>query len=249
MNELITVSISTFENRIINALELSKSFLNYGFNVLIVHQSNKAYDGDMCGVNYIHTQTKGVTKSRNIAINNVKTKYMWFMDDDITIVDEDIKRVGYIVGENNDNTLIFRVVDEYGCLRKRYKKGGFNNNKFSILNTGTIEILVDVEFIKNNGVLFPEDLGAGASLPLGDESVFLSRILERNGKIISIECSPITHPKESSGLKWTESHFLAKKKSFNYIFGRCGWLLFFIFCLYKYKKIKERELKIRSLVF
>ncbi len=46
---------------------------------------------------------------------------------------------------------------------------------------------------------FPEDLGAGSALPVGDEAVFLAQFIDAGKKIQHVSAVVCSHPDESSG--------------------------------------------------
>ena len=72
--------------------------INNNFNYLIIHQipnkNNKKYEQFIknlpSNVRYISTNTVGLSKSRNIGLNNAQGEYIWIMDDDVIILDSSL---------------------------------------------------------------------------------------------------------------------------------------------------------------
>lgn len=215
----ITIAISTYGDRYDSALDLAVLFKKEGFEVLIVHQAEKAVDVTP-SLNYVFTPTKGVAKSRNIAIATVKTKFIWFMDDDISVELEELNLFLDNIENNIDkNCHLCCVKDESGALRKKYHIAQ-SLTKRNILNVGTIEIVADVNFVKQHNLRFNEKYGAGTDMPLGDESIFLAQIINAGGVLARYHDAPLVHPKESSGTKWGFKEYRSKYASFIEIYGR-----------------------------
>jgi glycosyltransferase involved in cell wall biosynthesis len=246
----ITVAISTYESRLDDALRLAKAFRLHGFPILIVHQAKEiAGVLSIDGVQYIHLDSVGVTRSRNAAIEAVSTEYIWFMDDDVTVLGAGVKRLVSSLGQYQGDVFRCRVIDEFGLLRKNYKCDGYRENKFTILNAGTIEIIARRKFLIDSGVRFPTDLGAGSSLPVGDESVFLSAAIDSGATVVSIDCSPVGHPAESSGKVISKTHMKAKKVSIFRVFNSLGWPAFFAYCFVKRAHIKKSGMGFFEVLF
>lgn len=217
----ITIAISTYGDRLCSALDLAMLFYKESFEVLIVHQAELAVEVNT-SLNYIFTPTKGVAKSRNIAISAVKTKFVWFMDDDVSLNSEGLIEFLENIKNNKDAVChLCCVKDEYGELRKRYHIAQ-NLSKRNILNVGTIEIVADVDFLRKYNLRFNENYGAGTDMPLGDESIFLAQVINAGGALNRYFNAPLVHPRESSGTNWGMKEYRSKFSSFIRIFGWIG---------------------------
>lgn len=239
----ITVAIATYNERYKNAIRLAKSFVKFDFKVVIIHQTTDDFlmkdltlDKDL---DYQHLSTIGVTNSRNKAIDYCKSKYLWFMDDDISILDE----LNNICDINFSSLagVTLRVTDETGNFRKRYPDAGKIITRRDSLSVGTIELIVDVEFIKLHGIYFPVEMGAGSLLPVGDEAVFLSRIICNGGMIKHVDLSPISHPKESSGTQDNKLTIISKGYMLKKVYGFKG-IFPLIYLIFKLKGGSKSEI-------
>ncbi|CAH1522046.1 Glyco_trans_2-like domain-containing protein [Vibrio owensii] len=198
--EDITVAISTYESRISQALIVESKFCRLGFKTMIIHQSKNpdSYEQNDSRCKIIKIGSFGVTKSRNVAIKNVTTEYIWFMDDDIDVLEE---QVFEFISEMpiEAEVISTRVLNETGKPRKRYPEKGYITAKRRTLGVGTIELIAKVRFLKENKINFPEFMGAGTDLPVGDEAVFVSKILDSKGRLYHCDKSMVIHPDDSSG--------------------------------------------------
>jgi glycosyltransferase involved in cell wall biosynthesis len=224
----ITIAISTFGERIVNAMRVGEVFTKSGFEVLVIHQSaSDSFDKlksrvfDTGNVKYIHLNNIGVTNSRNCAIENCKSKYIWFMDDDIDIDNSQINEL-LNVELSQCAAYTLRVRDENGKYRKVYPSNHKKLSKRDFLAVGTIEIIAEIDFLIKNKIYFPFDMGAGTSLPVGDEAVFLTQILNKKGGVIHIDSAPIIHPEFSSGQLLTDETIVSKGVMLSRVFGFIG---------------------------
>lgn len=219
----ITVAISTHGDRVLKAIELAKSFDKLAMKVVVIHQAHNCISNSEIDSNiaYVHLNSVGVTKSRNKAIELCKTRYLWFMDDDVELDSQGISR---LITTDCDGFvgITFRIKDEYGALRKNYPEQGKIMNRRDALSIGTIELLVDVEFIRQQQIFFPVDMGAGSKLPIGDEAVFVAKIIRNKGLLKHISATPLVHPAESSGTQESKINVVSKGFMLRKVFGWQG---------------------------
>ena len=93
-------------------------------------------------------------------------------------------------------------------------------------------MLIRVDAIKNAGISFDENFGAGVENYLGDEYIFIADALRAGLKGVHLPVVVAQHPTESSGSKWgSERDLSARAKVFSRVFGpfapimRLGFLL------------------------
>ena len=116
----------------------------------------------------------GLSKSRNQAILISETDFIWFLDDDVQLVNKDINKALAII--NNVDAEFFRV--KIGCIEwpektfKKYKKTN-KIRKLNLLQISSIEIIADLGFIKKNKITFNEKIGLGTNFNACEENNFL----------------------------------------------------------------------------
>lgn len=176
-------------------------------------------------VTYIASDTIGVAKSRNILIKRATADIIYFCDDDVRLR-EDIYTL--LVNQHqkfSDNVILFSIKDDNGSFRKNYPREIIKKTRMNILSVGTIEIS-----IKNKKVPeFPEDMGAGSNLPIGDEAVFLSRVLADKGTILFFPETIAFHPMESTGLVPDARSVIARGVTLKRVFGIMAPFLAIVF--------------------
>ncbi len=243
---------STYQSRIYQLINNLPPF-NPNVNIVIVHQVNDlAMDyldvtniiRNRNDVVYIRSSTKGVARSRNIAINNSRSDIVLFCDDDVVYSCDFYNN---IVGQYNEydcDFITFAIsrfgvsgLGRFGCTKKRH-------NLMSILSVGTIEVSVRRDFLIKNNILFPENLGAGEKYYLCDEPVFLSRCIKSKGHGIYIPKIICSHPDISSGSNFSDNNALKSRQlCFKYIFGRfIGAALYTIFIVKNINKVGFRKI-------
>ncbi|EFC0392434.1 glycosyltransferase family 2 protein [Escherichia coli] len=243
----LTIAISTYGERIVNAKKIALEFSRNGFRVDIIHQADnpdiiEEEIIDNKQIRYFYQNSKGVTKSRNYAIDVCTTKYIWFMDDDITFDYDNIHQLyGVLKKINCDNVSVCltRIKDENGQPRKKYPQSGKIYNKRKIISVGTIEIIADATFLKRNDIKFDENFGAGAAYPVGDEALFLNDVLDSNGSIYHFDLYFLFHPKDSSGIYRSKLHFYSKGIVFRRLYGVIGLFYILYLILFRFNFFKE----------
>jgi hypothetical protein len=159
------------------------------------------------------------------------------MDDDVHLVESEVEKTIANLNHETAGFFVVEVSDETGIKRKKYLKRGGAYSRFKTLNIGTIEVIVLLSAVRANNVRFPTFMGAGSDLPVSDEAVFLSRLLENGIKGVHLGMTPLIHPAESSGTCLSTSFYISKAVAFKLIFGRVvGLLLFSLFIIKNFKK-------------
>jgi GT2 family glycosyltransferase len=147
--------------------------------------------------------TKGVAKSRNKAIWLARGEYLVFSDDDVTFDMAGLESAIDFLDKNPKYSLLLaQAVDETGNLRKRYPTTMTKLNNFNSARAATYEMLIRVDAVRQLGVQFDEDFGAGAKNYLGDEYIFIVDLMKAGGKCVFAPITIAMHPTESSGSRW-----------------------------------------------
>ena len=162
----------------------------------------------------------GVTKIRNKVLDHATGDYLIFADDDIRFNEEGIRQAIQEMETTKLALLLGQAVDEDGSLRKSYPSSKQMLTKLNSGKAATYEMLVNVKRVREAGVSFDENFGAGAKdTYLGDEYIFIADLLSKG-----LPCSfyPIvlaTHPTDSSGSGWgTDRDRRARAMIFDRVF-------------------------------
>jgi len=199
INCKLTVALSTFGDRINNLLCFN---FDHRVEYIILWQSSTDNNFPFPNnVSLLRIDGYGVALSRNKAIANTKTDWIWFMDDDVFIPESSITHALSLIEKAGSlDVFISSVKSPDGAILKKYNVNQSNKIR-TVLNVGTIQIIANINQIKKANARFPINMGAGTENNLCDEPVFLNRLL-KNTKDLNFIFSPalyVVHPAESSG--------------------------------------------------
>jgi len=146
-------------------------------------------------VSFIWAKHLGLSKSRNEALRNISSDYIWFLDDDVEISCADIDNLLELL-RNNPEVDFFRV--KIGCIEwhdkffKNYKPVK-QVNKLNLLQVSSIEIIARTSFIKGHYIQFNENIGLGTSYQGGEEIHFLLDAWEKGASFRFIDQVLVRH--------------------------------------------------------
>jgi len=164
-------------------------------------------------ITIIESQTKGLSKSRNIALLNCKTEYALIADDDIEYITEGLEKVIKIIQNESPDFATFKIKTYEG--QPEYKdypkeKKCIDENYEGWLSS--IEILLNIDKIKTKRIKFDQRFGLGTLLKKGEENILIYDLLTNGLKGIYYPIYIVKHPFESSGKKATSErlHYFLK---------------------------------------
>ena len=171
----ISVIISTMDDRIGSIVDLvSHEKIKY----IVVHQVSSGFTLNNAStlkvknylnrkdVLYIYTSELGLSKSRNIGLDNCITKYAHILDDDVKVNDiNNLISLTCDFDKYDAHVLISRVITDEGSLFKSYPHNSYKYNTLSCVSVSSIEMAVDVEFLRLHKLKFDERFCLGTSLP------------------------------------------------------------------------------------
>jgi GT2 family glycosyltransferase len=162
-----------------------RHFSNY--NILIINQTKtNKLSSEFPSVRVINSLEIGLSKSRNLAIENAIGKILIIADDDIIYQKDFIEKI--IVAHNKlyEATIVnFCAIKENGAYLKKYPTNSKQQlNAMEILNVSSIEMTIKKEKLHSIGTRFDENFGLGSnSFEMGEETVFLFDLKRKNQQI------------------------------------------------------------------
>ncbi|WP_181390615.1 glycosyltransferase family A protein [Sphingobacterium athyrii] len=218
--------------------------MNVGDDYVVVNQI--ATD---CLVNYqrdssifVSLNEKGLSRSRNKAIQCASGDIGVIADDDLTYVSNYQEIINKAYAENQDADIIIFKANSFGSNVRKLHDFGKNSRRlsfFDILKVSSVLITFRVQSIKDNNIYFDERFGSGSgSFSSGEENIFLKDCLDKGLKvyyypaiILNIDLS------ESSWFKgFNKDYFISKGALFNILFNNFSMFYSLIFLLKNYKK-------------
>ena len=225
----IDIAISTLNDGIYNPK------FRDDFNYIIIHQVTNKKDYHQyvltlpSNVRYIRSDTIGLSKSRNLAIENTNADYLWIMDDDVEIKDGVLKYIEYLINKN-EKTAMFVVSHSHEDIEYIGNKDIRSVNRISAMNIFSIDMILNIKLIKD--IRFNESFGLGAKYPSGEEYIFAMNLISKKMEILKSKKVCSYHPLVSSGQDFYSSSVKLKAKlemfkiANGYFIGNILYLLF-----------------------
>ena len=161
-------------------------------------QENKLEDITKGQNRLLNFLERGLSRSRNRALENAKADICVIADDDMVYDDEYEKNILEAHEKYPEADIIaFYVIDEDGTPRKKVRKEG-KINLLTSLKLASVQLTFKRKRIIDSNVKFDEQFGAGAKLYMGEENIFLANCLKKKLKIYYV-------PKKIAMLKKCDS--------------------------------------------
>ncbi|SHH04385.1 glycosyltransferase family 2 protein [Flavobacterium johnsoniae] len=220
------------------------------FSVLIINQTQKEkiLNSDYSNVRVINSFEKGLSKSRNLALENALGKILVIADDDVVYQEGFITKITDAYNKFPAAAVIqFSAVNSNGDLIKKYPSNSkVNLNSFDILNVSSIEMTLNKTVIDASQIRFDENFGLGAVFEMGEEAVFLSDLKAKNKQLVFDPQVIVMHenPTSSEKRNITDKYYI-QGALFSRIFKKkyIVWLFIKLFFDLKQNKINFRNIK------
>lgn len=214
----------------------------YKQSFIIINQLINIHESKYNHKNLFSFKEKGLSKSRNRAIELCDSDIALISDDDVVYSDEIEKIISKAFKENSEADIItFQFLkDDNTLYKKNYKKEKFWHDIYTLARVSSVEIAFKVDKVKNKNIKYDENFGLGSIFPTGEEYIFLSDALKNGLKILYIPIPILIHPDESSGGQFIGNPLLVESKGalFYRIFGIKSYIISLIFTFKKNKLAK-----------
>lgn len=168
---------------------------NIQSDVIVINQCDKSdvdkfiyknKNGLSCLTKFISTTERGLSKSRNMAIENATADICLICDDD-EILDDDypVKILSAFEENPTADVIAFQIADAGKKYPAKKKKIGY----VGALKLASWQLAFRRENIIEKGIRFDETLGSGVSKAGGEENMFVYDCLRKGLKVIFV---PIT---------------------------------------------------------
>lgn len=238
----IELLLSTMNNRI----DVLKQ-LNIKTDVVVVNQcddsSIKELEFNGYHVTWINSITRGLSRSRNIAIKYSKADFIVLTDDDLEYREDYANIILESFEKYNDaDVLAFKV----NGIEKKFKDYSDNSKRISFFGSmkkSSVELVFRREAIVQNGIKFNENFGSGAEFKMGEENIFLFKCLKKNLKIQYVPyIIADLHMTKSTWFKgYNRKYFYDRGAIYYEMFGRFAPIMIFQFIIRK-RDLYRREI-------
>lgn len=169
------------------------------FNILIINQTTKdaLLHSQHPSVRIVNSFDRGLSKSRNLLIENAYHKIGLIADDDLVFVEGfDEKVAGGFNRFPMAAAVKFITTTFEGVPFRNYPpKPVARLTAMQRLNSTSWEIAINIEVVRKSGIKFDTRFGLGAMFPLGEEPIFINE-LHNAGYQVSHEPEIIVTHKE-----------------------------------------------------
>lgn len=200
-------------------------------------------------IRIISYKGKGLSESRNIAIDNSKSEIGIIADDDVIYKKEYLETVlKQFNGNQLLDILIGKIETPIGQPEyKNYRKDSKKINLYSLGSISSIEISFRNQKIKERKIKYDLSFGLGSNqFPNGgEENIFISDCLRSNLLVKYVPEYVVQHPYESTGKvnKFDENYFRFLG-AFSYrLFGEIGFGMLVYYLIRHRKKINKLSKK------
>ncbi len=182
---VLTIAVSTIKENLpalLAYLGEERRLLSVSVHFLVISQL-ESHDQHYFekGIEVISSTERGLSKSRNLAIERTKTEWVWFQDDDIKVIPDKISGLIYFLSRTDDDLVLCRVgsLENPSMHFKNYKR--YNVLPFFLsFRVSSIELIVRSDFVRSARIRFDENLGLGGRLPSCEENLFFYDVVVKN---------------------------------------------------------------------
>jgi len=220
---------------------VASQVLSQGCSGLIINQVKAQPEFEIRSKNLriIHLEERGISRSRNRALDHALGDILLLTDDDTELLDGFSRTLVEAFDRHPEADIItFQTLNQNGEKRKAYSNQPFRHNLRTLMRVSSIEVALRRKSLEKIPHSFDESFGLGSRFPTGSETVFLSDALSKGYQILYCPEAIVRHPHDSSGraLFQNEDLMEAKGAMFYRIFG---WKAYAICIYFAWRKRKE----------
>ncbi len=217
-------------------------------NILIVNQTSEPnlLKSDYTNVRVINSFEKGLSKSRNLAIENANADICLIADDDV-VFEPDFSQIildAYISNQDAD-ILTFQTLTTHNEAYSKYPKSTTRLKPF-LKKVLSIEVTFKRASIISHSSRFNENFGLGGHFEDSETYLFLRQaILNNNLKAYFVPRFIVKHQPTSSSDDVASDRFIYARSALNYkLYGRFSYLyiLKLLFSLARKGKLKFSQI-------
>jgi len=244
----LEILVATMHRTSLDFLDAMFAKSGFGhFKVLIINQTdeNSLLHSNNPKIRVINSFEKGLSKSRNLAINNATGAICLNVDDDVVFVKGFSEIIADAFNEYNTPIVTFETLTTEGKSYWKYPKKAMPHNSYVSRKTLSIEIAFKVSEIIERNLYFDERFGLGAQFEDAENFVFLNDA-KKKGLMPYFCPKPLTiHPPlSSSDAVGTDRLLYAKAAIMAYAYNNLSylWVFKFVFFIYRKKYIPLSEI-------
>jgi len=153
--------------------------------VLVINQCPDGSEGDLPAdvddgrVRMRSFAERGISRSRNRALDLARGRRLLLADEDCTMVSDvaAIVERAFARDPAAGGVTFQHRIEQGEVPSRRYRRRSFRHGRFSIVRVASVEIVLDREAVGD--LRFDERFGLGTSCPIGEENLFLGALRRR----------------------------------------------------------------------
>ena len=232
---------------------------NLNCNCCIINQCDKEDHIEIIRrgyhINKYNMNERGLSKSRNAALDKSKAEIVLLCDDDENCI-HDLESTIVTEYKNNPEAdiIVFDVSVKRGAKEELLKKGWSSPkwlNKFSVLKVASVQISLKKASIQKRGIRFDEAFGAGSEKGgAGEEVIFLEDCLRNKLKIryVPIKIATVVNEESSWFNGFTTEYFVRRGESTKRMLGWLSVPYALYFAVFKYSLYSPNTNFIKALI-
>lgn len=247
--ERLEVLISTM-NR--NSLEfLDGMFIHNDrseFQILIINQTREGciLKSDQPNIRVINSFEKGLSRSRNLALEHALAAIVLISDDDVVFEKNFHKTILKAFNEKPDASVITFKAKNFDSLPYRnYPDVTFKHSLKTIKGVISWEITLNLNNLKSLNVKFDERFGLGAEFETAEEYILTREVISKGGISYFYNDFIVSHPNFNSGMDLGSDKIVYARAALNYKlygFKAYFWIPRYMFFLIRNRYIKLNEI-------
>jgi len=239
-NPTLEILISTMNRKDLSFLEKMFPVLDLEqYQLLIINQTKLDEDlvSDVEGIRVINSREFGLSKSRNLAIENATGDILVIADDDIEYLPNFKKTILEAYEKYNQASLIsFQYLDKHSALSKIYpKKEGYIKHTKQYLSS--VEMTFKASHIQEHKLRFNVDFGLGAKFVCAEEQLLRHEVISRGLKVVFVGTPILIHKGKTSASDMGRPNLIRATTAYKYLVYKNWayiWLFKYVFFLYRH---------------
>ena len=226
--------------------------LHISGNCLVVNQCDReSYDDiieETRAVRYIETMERGLSKSRNMAIQNADAEVCILCDNDVEYVEGYEQLICDAFERHPEADIIVFYIKRKEKPQPNYPTER-RMNYLSVLKIFSPEIAFRREAVLKAGIQFDEMFGAGAKYYLGEENIFLYDCLRAGLKIqyMPVQIATLKETESTWFRGYEDRFFLSRGANYCAMSKRYSLLLILQFAVLKIHEFNKDQKMLRAI--
>ncbi|MDN3204755.1 glycosyltransferase family 2 protein [Algoriphagus sediminis] len=196
------------------------------FDRLVISQNPFGTKRDEPDFRFLSFDEKGLSKSRNRALDLAEAEIVMIADDDLEYCEGFWAKIKKAFNDFPEaDGITFKIITPEGAPYKPYPSKAFKHSRKSIFNVSSVEMVFRLDSLKKHGIRFDENFGLGAKFKSGEETIILNDALDKGLNLFFVPENIVIHPLESSGKVLDENFFYSKGALIKRMFHNSGFMI------------------------